>query len=261
MKHNPPMMLAFLLLAVVVLASCGGRSAPAAAPTATTETAATPSIVARIGLDTTYPPFENLDMNTKETAGFDFDLIRAIGRKAGVGVDLYSVSLPQLLDGVAKCELDGAISAITISDDLKPYFTFGQVVSVKRGNSTITGRDKLAGMTVGVQRNSVSEQEVQKIAGAQLRPYQNSKLAFQDLRNGMIDAVVSDKVTALGYAGAQTGNLKIVGDEWAKEDLGIAVCKENPELLKKLDAGLAAVKADGTLDKLKKQWLDNPQFD
>jgi len=257
MQRYPTLMLAALLLVSALLASCGSRAATV-----------TPPISARFAVDPTYPPFESVDFNTKATLGFDVDLIRAIGRKAGVAVELYTVSLPQVLTGMAQCEYDGAISAITISDELKaqmnfskPYFTFGQVVAVKGGNTAVTGRDRLAGRTVGVQRNSTSEREARKIAGAQVRLYQNFDLAFQDLRSGMIDAVVADKVTALGYAGERAGNLKIVGGEWAPEDLGIAVCKNNPELLKRLDAGLAAVKADGTLDKLKKQWLDNPQLD
>jgi polar amino acid transport system substrate-binding protein len=271
MKRRPMLLVALTLISAI-LAACGGRSAPATVPSGTDSSGAgaasatvAPGLKARIGMDSTYPPFENTDLGTKQLVGFDVELMQAIGQKAGLDVELYSVPLPQLLTAVSKCEYDGAISAISVTDDLraqmnfsKPYFTFGQVVAVKSGNSAITGRDKLAGRTVGVQRGSSGEGEVGKIAGAQPKRYENFELAFIDLKAGMIDAVVTDKVTALGYAGDKAGNLKIAGGEWANEDLAIAVCKDNPELLKRIDAGLAAVKSDGTLAKLRQKWLDNP---
>jgi polar amino acid transport system substrate-binding protein len=132
------------------------------------------------------------------------------------------------------------------------------VVVIKKGNITITGRDSLAGKTVGVQNPSSSATDAATIPGAKLKMYRSFDLALQDLINGLIDSVITDKTTALAYANMQSNNLQIVGQEFSPEDYGIAVCSTNPDLLKKMSDGLAAVKADGTLSTLTDKWLKDP---
>lgn len=132
------------------------------------------------------------------------------------------------------------------------------MVTVKSGNTTITGQDQLAGMTVGVQSKTTGETEVAKIQGAKMKSYPTFDLAFKDLTAGLIDAVVADKVTALAYVTLSPNSLKIVGSEFGMESYGIAVCNTKPDLLKKLNDALAALKADGTLASLNDKWLSKP---
>lgn len=62
---------------------------------------------------------------------------------------------------------------------------------------------------------------------------------------------------ALSYVNIKAANLKIVGDEFAVENYGIAVYNKNTELLNRVNVGLASVKADGTLNKLVEKWITN----
>ena len=91
-----------------------------------------------------------------------------------------------------------------------------------------------------------------------MAPYPTAEFAFRDLADGLIDAVVTDKQLALSYVGVKPNNLKIAGEVFAAENFGIAICKQQTELVKKINAGLAAVKADGTLGELQKKWLKSP---
>jgi len=70
--------------------------------------------------------------------------------------------------------------------------------------------------------------------------------------------VVADKLLALSYVTVKPNNLKVAGDEFAAEQYGIAICNQRTDLLKKINDGLANVKADGTLGKLQRKWLDSP---
>jgi polar amino acid transport system substrate-binding protein len=55
------------------------------------------------------------------------------------------------------------------------------------------------------------------------------------------------------------GRFKTVSDpNFAPEQYGIAVRKGNTELLAKLDAGLAAIKADGTYDQIYAKYFGAP---
>ena len=219
----------------------------------------------QIGTDATFSPFETIDMTSKELSGFDIELMKAIAAREGFKVNFSNVVYIPLMRGIAQCQYDGGISAIAIIDQLKqqvsfsdPYLTFGQVVVVKKGNLTITGRDQLPDMAVGSQRGSASALEIQKIPGVHLMIYDSFNLAFQDLVNGYIDAVVAGSPRAQSYANIKSNNLKIVGGEFASESYGIAICNQRADLVKKINEGLKAIKADGTLDRLTDKWLKNP---
>ena len=80
-------------------------------------------------------------------------------------------------------------------------------------------------------------------------------MAFQDLKNGLIDAVVADNALALIYVGDSANNFKIVGEALTGESYGIAVCPQKLDLLKRINDGLASLKFDGTLDKLAQKWV------
>lgn len=236
-----------LILCGVILSSCNGLAAP---------------VKVTFGTDATFPPYESVDMNTKELVGFDIELMKAIAARASLQVEFVNVSYTPLMGGIARCQFDGGISAIPVSDGAnqpitlsEPYFSAGQVVVVKKGNLAITGRDQLAGMVVGSQKGTPGAAEIGKIAGAQFKSYDSFNLAFDDLIRGLIDAVVADNPLALSYVSVRPYNLKIVGDEFAAESYAIALCNQRAELVKRINDGIAGVKADGTLNSLVQKWI------
>jgi ABC-type amino acid transport substrate-binding protein len=244
-------LMSFLLLAGIVLAACGGAAAPAKVTVAT---------------DATWPPFEIVDESTKAITGFDIDLFKAIAAKEGLELEFVNVGFDPLLAGIAQCQYDAAISAITITDERKqemlfsdPYFAAGQLVSVRTDNTDITGNDSLAGKVVGAQIGTTGAIEVEAIEGATLKTYDDIGLAFQDLMNGQVDAVVADSPTAIGYVGKSPNDLKTVGEVFTDESYGIAVCKDKADLVEKINSGLAAVKAEGLIDQLTTKWIASGQ--
>jgi polar amino acid transport system substrate-binding protein len=247
-----PIIFVMVCLASLLMASC----------------AKSPPVKVRFGTDASYPPFETIDISKKQMTGFDLELMKAIAAKANLEVEFVNTGYNKVLEGVAQCQFDGAISAIAISDELsqqmsfsEPYFSIGQVVVVKSGNATITGRDTLAGMTVGAQKGTNSASELAKINGVTVKLYASPDILFQEMINGLIDAAIADKMVALSYANNSANELKIVGDEFAVENYGIAICNQKPDLLKQVNDGLKAVKSNGTFNKLSQKWLKNPVID
>jgi polar amino acid transport system substrate-binding protein len=250
MKRLTIQIFAVFLLASLLLAACGGG-----APTKV-----------RVATDATWPPFESVDETTKDIVGFDIDLMNAIAKEAGFEIEYSNVPWDSLLAGMAQCQYDASISAMTITPERAeqfafsdPYFAAGQVVTVRLDNTDITGRESLAGKTVGVQLGTTGDIEAQKIAGATVKNYDDIGLAFQDLMNGQVDAVIADNPLALGYIGQNPDKLKSAGEVFTDEFYGIAVCKDKADLVAQINKGLAAVKAKGLIDELTTKWIASGQ--
>ena len=191
-----------------------------------------------IATDATWLPFEYVDEQTKEIVGFDIDLMTAIAEKAGIEIEIVNVEWGSLLAGVTQCQYDAAISSISITEDRAkdmlfsdPYFQVGQLVVVRIDNTDITDKDALSGKVAGSQIGTTGSFAIEEVEGATLKTYDEIGLAFQDLMNGQIDAVVTDNPLAYGYVGRNPDKLKTVGEVFTSEDIGIAVCKDNPDLL------------------------------
>jgi polar amino acid transport system substrate-binding protein len=215
----------------------------------------------RVATDATWPPFEYVNEDTMEIEGFDIDLFTAIAEAADIDVEFLNVAWDPLLAGVAQCQYDAAISSITITPERAeemlfsdPYFEAGQLISVRIDNTDINSKEDLDGKTAGAQIGTTGSFEIEAIEGATLKTYDDIGLAFQDLMNGQIDAIVADSPLTLGYVNANPDKIKTVGEMLTSESYGIAVCKDNPELLDKINAGLAQVKADGIIDELIDEW-------
>lgn len=216
----------------------------------------------RVATEAAWPPFEYINEKTKQIEGFDIDLMNEVAKKAGLQVEYINVGFESLLAGTAKCQYDAAISSITITDERKkamafsdPYIIAGQVVAVHKDNTDIKGRDSLGGKRVGAQAGTTGAMEVEKITNATLKKYDKIALAYQDLMNKQVDAVVADNPIALAYVGKNPDKLKIVGTVFTSEYYGIAVCKNNKELLAKINAGLKSCLDEKLVDKLIDKWL------
>ena len=216
----------------------------------------------RVATDATWPPFESVNDQTKQIEGFDIDLFKAIAEKEGLKLEFVNVAFDPLLAGMAQGTYDAAISSITITDDRKkdmlfsdPYYAAGQIVVVRKDTTTIKDINTLAG-NVGAQIGTTGSMEVEKVKAATLKTYDDIGLAFQDLMNGQITAVVSDNWLALGYVARNSTALKTAGAMFTSENYGIAVAKGKDELLAKINSGLAKVKSEGLIETLSKKWME-----
>jgi polar amino acid transport system substrate-binding protein len=215
----------------------------------------------RIATDATWPPFEYVD-DANHIVGFDIDLMNAIAQKEGLDIEYVNVAFDPLLAGMGSGTYDAAISSITIKPERAasmlfsdPYYVAGQMIIVKKDNTSITGQSSLTGKKLGAQLGTTGETYAQGVTGATVKSYNQIGLAVQDLLNGQIDAVICDTPIANGYVGKNAATLKIVGTPLTEENYGIAVAKGKDDLLAKINDGLKKVKAEGLIDQLVQKWL------
>lgn len=234
-----------------------GEAAPSEGYPAQGETA-----TLRVGTDATFPPFELVDEATQELTGFDVELMRAVAEQAGWNIEFVNQPFDPMLIALEQCQYDMGIAAITITDERKekmlfsePYINAGQIVVVRAGTTDIASKDDLVGMTIGAQLGTTGAIEAEKIEGITFKPYDTYDLAFLDLANGQIDAVIADYPLALDYIGQNPDKMQTVGEPFTDEFYGIAVCKNRSDLLEPLNQALQTLKDNGTVAQLEEKWL------
>ena len=253
-----------LALLVGALAACGKQDGPA--PAAGASAAATR--VYSVGTDAAYAPFES--QNEKgEIVGFDIDIVRAVAQKAGLEVKFVNTPWEGIFNALKQGDRDLLVSSITITDERKqsmdfsaPYFDAHQLIAV-RADSKVTRFDDLKTLKVGVQTGTTGDEAISKLQGknsADIKRFESTPLALKELEAGGIDAVVADNGVVVNYVKNNAGSrFRTVDDsEFVPEHYGIAVRKGDAELLAKLNRGLAAIRADGSYDRIYASYLGAP---
>ena len=132
----------------------------------------------------------------------------------------------------------------------KPYIGNGQAIVVKAdsGFNPASPAD-LAGKTVAYQAETTSDifMEKQAQAGLKFTPAEFDKVinAYDDLKIGRCDAVVSDALVYANYANDTAFKSTWVGS--ADEFFGVAIRKGNTALLDKVNVAIDELVADGSM--------------
>ncbi len=257
---------ALCIVAGSLLIACGKQEAPA--PRRVVAAGSAPGRVLVVGTDAAYAPFES--QNEKgEIVGFDIDIVKAVAQKAGLEVKFVNTPWEGIFNALKQGDRDLLVSSITITDERKqtmdftaPYFDAHQLIAV-RADSKVTRFDDLKTLKVGVQTGTTGDEAISKLQGktsANIKRFEGTPLALSELETGGIDAVVADNGVVVNYVKNNAGNkFRTVNDAaFTPEQYGIAVKKGNAELLARLNQGLAAIRADGSYDRIYAQYLGAP---
>jgi glutamine transport system substrate-binding protein len=246
-------MAALLMLALAIgAAGCGGAKQQTAAP----------AKELRVVSDTTYPPFEFQDEQSKEYVGFDIDLVKAIAKQMGVTVKIESSSFDGIIPALQANQADMAVSAMSINEERKekigfsaPYYKSGLIIAVKATNNSITSAKDLEGKSIAVQIGTTGAIEAKKIKDAKVSEFNTNNEAFLEMKNGGADAEIDDQpVTAYAIAKGHP-DVKMVGELMSAEDYGIAFNKNNTELIANVNKALDEIKKNGEYDKIYEKWF------
>lgn len=241
---------AFILSAaiVVALAGCGAKKDSGKSSSNKTETLV-------MGTNATFPPYEYVDDNNK-IVGIDAEIAQAIADKLGMKLEIKDMEFDSLIPAVKSDSIDVVLAGMTVTDERKQsvdfsdsYSTGVQVIIVKEG-SDIKSADDLKGKKIGVQSGTTGDSYCTTDFGQEnVKQFSNGSLAVAALANGQVDCVVIDNEPAKNYVAANTG-LKILDTEYVTEDYAIAVSKDNPDLLKKINTALKELKEAGKIDEI-----------
>lgn len=233
----------------LTLAACGGASA---GPT-----------TLRVGTLSDAPP--SIYLENGRFTGYDNELLRDIAKREGFEVEFVGTEFSSLLAGVATGKFDIGSSSISSTEARKKTIAFSNgyntgfttVVTAKGANLKAAG--SLGGKRLGVVQGSVQDEFAGKVAGAQVVRFPDYNAGFAQLKNGTLDGWVVPQDIGQKYLEQNPAVPLELGYTAEDKDTpsAFAVAKSNPELLKKLNAGLAAAIADGTVARIYGQFYKN----
>jgi len=139
-----------------------------------------------------------------------------------------------------------------------PYIQLNQTLLVRADEDRFANAEEFAAnpdFLVGTQTGTTNYDVAVNLVGEdRIVAYDQFGLAVQALINGDVDAVVMDNVAGLGYVGANPDTVRMTGDVLTGEELGFIFAKGS-ELRDQVNAALAEMDADGTLDALFIKWF------
>jgi len=266
MKRRAALVAAILVAVALVVVGCQRQQAQPQAPAQ--QAGPVPDLggrTIRVATDATYPPFEMLD-ESKNIVGYDIDLITEICNLANCKPDIKSTAWDGIFPALQKGDFDAVISGVTITaerdktmDFSDPYIEVGQVLLVRVDEDRIGGLDDMADKSVAVQRGTTNDETATQLQKEgkikEVKRFPTFDLAVKSLLNKDVDAVVIDNTAASGYMGTNPDQLKVAGEKFTSEGLGIVVREGDKELQGAFNAALKVLKENGTLDRLYQKWF------
>ena len=198
-----------------------------------------------------------------DVKGFDIALITEVAKRLGLTCEVSTESydaLDVLVDENSK--YDCAISSIAINEARKQQVAFSEpyydcaLATVVSSNSESKSREALAGKAVGALRTSTAERWIaDNLADCVYTPFTETSDMFGALSLGTMQAIVCDEAEAKYYIADKYKDCEIIETTPTGEQYGIAMSRENPDLVKAVNQAIDEIRADGTYDKLASEWI------
>ncbi|MEH6942982.1 transporter substrate-binding domain-containing protein [Bacillus sp. JJ722] len=197
--------------------------------------------------------------------GFDIEIVETLAKKENLQVEWKEMKFNGIIPALQAKQIDGAAAAITIRDDRRKvtnftdsYFESGLVLVTKK-DSSIKSFEDLKGKTIVAKQGSSGLQKAQELAkkyDSNVKVLEDEPTLYMDVEAGGSDALVNDLPFVLDKMNSGTGNkLKMIGDKLTGEEYGIAISKDNEDLLNKFNKHLAEMKSNGEYDKMYKKYF------
>lgn len=282
MEDNTMKKIFALLLAatmILSLAACGSKDsgtqtdesatpAETTAPADAAEPAAAPAELTTVNAgkltmstNAAFPPYESTD-DAGNFVGIDIEIAQAIADKLGLELQIDDMDFDAALLAAQNSKSDIVMAGVTVTDERLAVMNFSdsystgiQSVIVKEGSDVTL--DNLGDYMIGTQRGTTGNIYCSDDYGDDhVIAYDNGITAVQALVNGQVDAVVIDNAPAQSLVAANAG-LTILDTEYAMEDYAIGMSKSNTALLDAVNAALAELKADGTVQSIVDKYIGN----
>ncbi len=249
----------------------------AGAAMALSVTAATAEDTIRIGTEGAYPPWNYTEANG-ELAGFEIDLANAMCEKMGATCEFVA----QDWDGIIPALMNGRYDAIMAGMSITPerserinfstgyvtepaYFLAAKSSPLQQSETVDDIKAAIDGMVVGVQTATIHQNFIDQELGdtVELRLYDTQENMELDLSSGRIDAALADFAAWKAFMEKPDGGkFDVFGPGLSGTDfpvfgegVGVGLRKDDTELLERINAALADLKADGTVTMLSNQYF------
>ncbi len=254
------------------LAACGSEKAASSASSKSAAIATVQSGKLVMATNATFAPYESVaddGQGYKGTGyeGIDVEIAYAIAQKLGLKLEIDDMDFSAAVNAPAQGKADFCMAGLTVTNERKknldfstPYANGVQVVIVPKGSDIQKIADLSKNKMIGTQEGTTGYiycSASVKDGGYgedHVIAYDSGSTAVQALLKKKVDAVVIDQAPAKEYVKANPG-LTILPTAFTDEKYAIAVKKGNSALLKKINAALKSLTADGTVKSIMSKYI------
>ncbi|MGP4039368.1 amino acid ABC transporter substrate-binding protein [Gracilibacillus sp. D59] len=217
--------------------------------------------VITVGTEGTYAPFTFHNEEDKLT-GYDVEVMREVASRLGLEVEFKETQWDSMFAGLNAERFDVIANQVGINEERlksydfsEPYTYSGAVVVVPADNENVTSFEDIKGkksaQSLTSNFGSIAEEN-----GAEIIGVEGLAQAIENIKLGRVDLTVNDKLAVLEYIN-ETGDdsIKIAAEQDDVSKSAFAFRKGNEELVKAFNEALAAMKEDGTLAEISKEWF------
>ena len=222
-----------------------------------------------------YPPLQFLD-KSGAAVGWEYDAMAEVAKRLNMKVKYENTSWDAMIPAVAEGQYEMGMTGITIKDERKAQVDFSE--PYMRSEMLMIVRGDEARFTDAATFAAIPELLVSAQAGtspfyaavynildgneenARIIKFETFGAGLEALKAGDVDLTLSDSTAANGYVAASNGGLKIIGEPLASEDFGF-IFPKGSDLVAPMNAAIASMKADGTIDALNQKWFVDYKFE
>ena len=218
-----------------------------------------------VGVLGTDEPLSFIDPKTRDLAGYDVDLGKAVAAKLGVKPVFKQITLAARIPELQQGHIDLLAASLTHNKEREAQIDFslttfvaGQKVLVK-ANSGIKDVPDLAGKRVSTAKGSSMEVNIKKaVPTANVISFDTSPQALVAMQQGKAVAFVNDEmslVRAMVQLGDQRKDYKLLPTIISIEPLALGIKKGEAGFKKVVDDTLREMEASGKAEGLYEQWF------
>ena len=189
--------------------------------------------------------------------GFDVDIAKLL--VASLGIDPDDTSKVNYVETISdnrepflqEGKVDLVLASYSITDERRavvgqagPYMVTGQQLLVPE-DSEAEGPEDLQGKEVCSVTGSTSLDNA-KAEGMKPVGFDTYSQCVDKVLDGTVEAMTTDGTILAGYAAQNEGQLKVVGDPFSEERIGVGYSKDYPEMCQWIVDTLTAANEDGT---------------
>ncbi|MGB6870106.1 MAG: ABC transporter substrate-binding protein [Acidobacteriaceae bacterium] len=219
--------------------------------------------VLRVGIDDAPPaPMQIGSPDAASFQGYEVDLLERIAAELNSSIvyrrALWSVIVGELISG----KIDAICSAASVTPERAEQVDFcSPHLGLKLGLVVREGQHE-APRVLGVRRGTTAESYVKRMSPAAERVVisESNEQLYEALRGGELDGVVDDSPIARYFSSLKSGLRYITSYAGTEAEYAIAVRKGNDELRLQINAQIAKLEAEGTLEDFRRRWFGTSNF-